>query len=156
MLITSVQVFLGRPRQWRPVRLSFWTFFSPSIATIYMAVPSELAGADYLCQIVKLHPLQEIFRVDLVLGGCLHGVWSSWRTNCKIFLKKWWEISRRWGQAGALWICPMWHSILWWKGIHNQHLRINSPWGNRRVAPTPASPYPLWPLSLVCHLLGHH
>ena len=136
----QTQVSGANPSSWVPERMTggWW------------------GGLAMFCQIVKLHPLQEIFRVDLDLGGCLHGVWSSWRTNCKIFLKKWWEISRRWGQAGALWICPMWHSILWWKGIHNQHLRINSPWGNRRVAPTPASPYPLWPLSLVCHLLGHH
>ena len=34
----------------------------------YMAVPSELADVEYLCQIAKLHPLQEILQADLVLG----------------------------------------------------------------------------------------
>ena len=38
----------------------------------YMAVPSESAGAQYLCQITKLYPLQEILRADLVLRDTAH------------------------------------------------------------------------------------
>ena len=34
-----------------------------------MAVPSELVGVEYLCQMIKLHPLQEILWAYLVLGG---------------------------------------------------------------------------------------
>ena len=64
MLITSVQVLLRQPQQRPPVGLSFWT-----IAMLYMAVSSESAGVEYLCQIVNLHPLQEISAADLVLGG---------------------------------------------------------------------------------------
>ena len=58
MSITSVQVLLGCPQPWPPVGLTFC-----------MAVPSESVGPEYLCQIFKLHPLQEIMWADLVLGG---------------------------------------------------------------------------------------
>ena len=34
-----------------------------------MAVPSESAGVEYPCQIINLHPLHDILRADLVLGG---------------------------------------------------------------------------------------
>ena len=34
-----------------------------------MAVPAEWVGAEYPCQIVKLHSVQENLRADLVLGG---------------------------------------------------------------------------------------
>ena len=37
----------------------------------------------------------------------------------------------RWWRAEAHWICPMRHGILWWNRIHNWHLRINSPQGNK-------------------------
>ena len=74
--------------------------------------------------------------------------WRSWRENCTLFLWRWWEMSGSWGRAGAHWICPMWHGILWWKLVHNCHQRIS-----RRMAPTQTSFYPRWPLSLVCHLL---
>ena len=82
-----------------------------------------------------------------------HWAWHSWHTNCKLFLWRWWEMSGRWEQAGAHWICPMWHGLLWWYWVHNCHLRKSSLQGNRRMAPPQASPDPLWPLSLVCHLL---
>ena len=39
------------------------------IASFYRALPSESARVEYLCQIVKLHPIWEIFRVDLVHSG---------------------------------------------------------------------------------------
>ena len=46
-----------------------------------MAVASELAGAEYLRQIVSLYCLQEILRADLVHGGdsatvSQHKFWS--------------------------------------------------------------------------------
>ena len=44
-------------------------FLQSTIATFYMAVPSVLAGAEYLYKIVKLHPLLEILRADLILDG---------------------------------------------------------------------------------------
>ena len=70
MSITSVQVFSGRPRPRLPIDgIEFLDFLQPTIATFYMAVPSESTGAEYLCQIIKLHPLHEILRADLVLGG---------------------------------------------------------------------------------------
>ena len=80
----------------------------------YMAVPSESACAEILCQIFKLHPLQEVLRADLVLGDdaahplnhslvitlqamqvvlklgprfCLQGTWHSWHMNCRINLQ---------------------------------------------------------------------
>ena len=65
MLITSVWDSLGGHS---PGRLwsEFLDFLSPTIAMFYMTVPSESAVADYLYQIVKLHPLQEKLRADLV------------------------------------------------------------------------------------------
>ena len=46
-------------------------FLQTTIATsyMYMAVPSESVSVVCLCQIVKLHHLQEILQADLVLGG---------------------------------------------------------------------------------------
>ena len=80
----------------------------------------------------------------------LHVAWRSWHTNFKHFICRWWEISGRWGPALAHWICPN----------ATRHLVMeastqppSSPQGNRRMAPPQASLYPLWPLSLVCHLL---
>ena len=35
-------------------------FLQPTIATFNMSVPSESVGAEHLCQIIKLHSLQEI------------------------------------------------------------------------------------------------
>ena len=49
--------------------IEFPDFPWPTIATLYMAVPSDSVGTEYLCQIVKLHSLQEILWTDLVLGG---------------------------------------------------------------------------------------
>ena len=49
----------------------------------------------------------------------LHVAWPSWHMNCRHFLCRWGEISGRWGRAGAQWICPMRHGILWWKQVHN-------------------------------------
>ena len=66
MLITSVQVFFGRPRP-RP-HVGFLDFFQSTTAAFYMAVIFELAGAEYLCQIVKQHPFQKILWADLVIG----------------------------------------------------------------------------------------
>ena len=45
----------------------------------------------------------------------------NWRTNCKLFLRSWWEMNGRWGRTGAHWICPMRHNILWWKRVHNNN-----------------------------------
>ena len=65
MSITSVQVFLrGHDLLWDWV-----SGLSSIIATFYMAVRPQSAGAECLCQIVKLHPLQEILWADLVLGA---------------------------------------------------------------------------------------
>ena len=62
MSITSVQVLLGWPRPRPPVGLSFWTFFNqPSLRSTW---PCHLSR-----QIIKLHPLQEILRANLILGG---------------------------------------------------------------------------------------
>ena len=120
----------------------WWVSVKPSArqssTTFYMAVPSQSAGDEYLCQITKLHPLQEILWADLVLGcdtahpsnhnsvialrevrivvvWCprLHYAWYPWLMNCKLFRWKWWGISRRWWWAGARWMCPMRHGILW-------------------------------------------
>ena len=49
--------------------IEFLDFLQPTITTFYIVVPSEPAGAEYLCQIIKLRPIQEIFRADIVLGG---------------------------------------------------------------------------------------
>ena len=49
--------------------IEFLNFLQPTIAMFYMAVSSVSAGAEYLCQIVKLHPLKEILQADLVLVG---------------------------------------------------------------------------------------
>ena len=46
--------------------------------------------------------------------GCrfpLHGAWHSWRTNCKLFHLRWWEMSGKWIWAVAYWISSMRHSI---------------------------------------------
>ena len=108
---------------------------------------------------------QEIWQADMVLGGdttypadhslvivlqamqVRYGRWhAAWGcTNYKLFLRRWWEVGGRFGCTGAHWICPMQHSILQWKQVHNCQLRISSPQGNRRMAPPQASPYPLWP-----------
>ena len=58
-----------------------------------------------------------------------------------------------WGWAGARWIYTMWHCILWCKRVHSRHPRMSSPQVSRRMAPPQASPFPLWPLTLVYHLL---
>ena len=50
-------------------RIELLDFLQPTIATFYMAVPSELAGVEYLCEMVKLNPLQDILLADLVLGA---------------------------------------------------------------------------------------
>ena len=50
-------------------RIQFLDFLQPSVTTFDTAMPSELMGAEYLLQIVNLHPLQEILWADLVLGG---------------------------------------------------------------------------------------
>ena len=42
-------------------------------------------------------------------------------------------MSRRWGWAGAHWICLIWYGILWSKRVHNRQLRICSPQGSRRM-----------------------
>ena len=51
-----------------PCGIEFLDFLQPTIATFYMVMPSKSAGAEYLCQIVKLHPLQKILQADLVIG----------------------------------------------------------------------------------------
>ena len=50
-------------------RIELLDFLQPTIATFYMAAPSELAGVEYLCEMVKLNPLQDILLADLVLGA---------------------------------------------------------------------------------------
>ena len=52
-----------------PCGIEFLDFLMPTIATFYMAVPPELVSAEYLCQIVKVRPLQKILWADLVLAG---------------------------------------------------------------------------------------
>ena len=91
---------------------------------------------------VELHPLQEILPIGLVLGGdTAHPVNHSQLlcckqcrsdkigalVNCELFLCRWWEMSGKWGWAGAHWICPMWHRIFWRKRVYNHHPRISSP-----------------------------
>ena len=49
--------------------IEFLDFLQPTIDMFFMVMPSESVGVEYLCQIIKLHPLQEILRADLVLGG---------------------------------------------------------------------------------------
>ena len=90
----------------------------------------------------------------------LHKSWCSWCTNCKLFLWRWWEISRRWGGMSSLnlpqtndSISSASDGILRRKWVHNHHLRISNPGGNRRMTPPKAPSNPLWALPLVCHLL---
>ena len=49
--------------------IEFLDCLQPTIATSYMAVTFESVGAEYLCQIVKLHHSKEILQADLVIGG---------------------------------------------------------------------------------------
>ena len=49
--------------------IEFLGFIQPTIATYHTPVPSESAGAKYLCQIIKQHPLQGVLHADMVLGG---------------------------------------------------------------------------------------
>ena len=49
--------------------IEFLYFLQLTIAKFHMAMPFDSTGAEYLCQIIKLHPFQEILRADLVFGG---------------------------------------------------------------------------------------
>ena len=49
--------------------IEFRDYLQPTITTFYMAVS---IGAEYFCQIINLHPLQENLWADLVLGGYQH------------------------------------------------------------------------------------
>ena len=71
------------------------------------------------------------------VGAQISLAWSSWCKDYKFFLLRSWGISGRWGRTGA----------------SSQPPPEDSPRGNRSMAPPQASPYLLWPLSLVCHLL---
>ena len=181
MQITSVQVFLlGYYAGQGHHLLTDWVSGLSSFThhNVLHGCAICVGGCGVPCQIVKLHPLQEILWADLVLG-CdtahpvdygsvivlqanqtrlkprfhLYGTRCSWRMNCKVFLWRWWEVSGRWGWTGAHKIGPIWHGILWRKRVRNPHLGTSSPRGIRRMTPPQASPCPLWPMSLVCHLL---
>ena len=69
MSITFVHFFFGATPATIHSGTEFLGFLYPSIATFYMATPSETAGAEYLYQIARLYPLQEILPGELVLGG---------------------------------------------------------------------------------------
>ena len=129
-------------------------------------MPSESASAEYLCQIVKLHPLQEILRTELVLGDdTVHPANHNWVIALQpMLIRKDWGLGlacmehgapvaqivnspsgvvgneRGWGRAGAHWICSLRHSILWRKRVHSRHLRISSPRDNRIMESPQASP----------------
>ena len=63
MSITYVQVFLRRPRPGPPGVLGFSTLIGhPSLRSVWLCM-----GVEHICQMIKLHPLQEIWRADLVL-----------------------------------------------------------------------------------------
>ena len=47
--------------------IEFLDFPQPTITSFDMAMPSDSTGAEYLVEIVKLQPLQEILRFDLVV-----------------------------------------------------------------------------------------
>ena len=47
--------------------IEFLDFLQPTFASFYMTMSSESAGVEYLCQIVKLHPIQKILRAEFVL-----------------------------------------------------------------------------------------
>ena len=120
-------------------------------------------GAEYLLQIAELHPVKEILWTDLFRSGdtahtadhspvVVLQVMQSGDVmvqvplpcKCKLFLWRWWELSGRWGWAGAHWIFPMWHGFLWWHRVHSRHPRIISPQCSRRMEPPQSSPFPLW------------
>ena len=86
----------------------------------------------------------------------LHGAQRSGRTNYTLCPWRWWETRWERGRTGAYWICTKWYGILWWKRFHICPLRMISHRGNRWMAPPQASPYPMWPVSLVIHLLVWH
>ena len=78
----------------------------------------------------------------------LHGAWHSWHTNCKVFLWGWCEMSGSWGRVGAHKFAPCDTA-----SCDSSEFTTTNPQGNRGMAPPQASPDPLWPLSLVYHLL---
>ena len=162
------------------VVIEFLDLLQSTTTSFDMPMPFDLTDAEYPLQIVELQPPQEILWADLAHGGdtelsvdhspviacwgnmdqmrlglrfSLHGTWCSLCTNCKHYIRGWWGMSGRWRLAGARWICPTWHAILWWLRIHNRHLWISSPQCNRRMTPPTASFLPLRPPALVCHLL---
>ena len=49
--------------------IEFLDFIQAIIAEFYMVVPSESECTEFLCQVIKLHPLHEILWADLVFGG---------------------------------------------------------------------------------------
>ena len=177
MPIISVQVLLGQPRPRPPVGWGIQTFFSQPL--LRSTWPCHLT---WWCVVTlpdfQVDTLQEILGADVVLGGntapqqiiaqSLHcRQWKSDEFGAQVSLA--WSMAllvhrlqniplmvkgNEWGlRTRANQICSMPPGILWWKWVHNCHLRINSPRGNKWMAPPQASPYQLWPLSLVCHLL---
>ena len=100
--------------------------------TFNMAMPSESMDVEYLLQIVKLYHFKRSCKLtwSLVVPPqiqciiawslrcrqcrseefgprfCLHAAWCYWHTNCKLFFWGWWEMSGRWGWAGAHYIAP--------------------------------------------------
>ena len=102
-----------------------------------MAVPSELEGDKYLCQIVKLYTTQQMLRADLVLGGdtaypadhrpvialqamqIRRGMGSGFAcTNRKLCLWMWWDMSGV--KDGQDWIWAIQHSFLVMEVISQQ------------------------------------
>ena len=159
--------------------IEFLDFLWPTIATSYITVPSESAYVECLCQIVKLHPLHVILWAELIHDGddAAHPADHSLVIVLQAVLTRWDRgpgfACMGHGTPGIQIVnfsCgnerevgtdmrslnsphPMRHDILGWKRVPNHHLRISSPRGSRTVALPQAYFFPLWPLSLVCHLL---
>ena len=122
MLITSVQVFFGQPRQRPHADLSFWTFSNqPSLRSTWschmgrwvqstFARSSRCILSDRSCELTwSLAVTPHIQRIIAWSLRFRH----SWHTNCKSFLWRRWEMSGRWGWAGARWICPRRQWFFW-------------------------------------------
>ena len=82
----------------------------------------------------------------------LHGAWHSWRMNCKFFLWGRWERAAvRTGRSSLNLPHANRHLVI--GASSNRYLKTSHSLSKIRMTPSQSSPCPLWPLSLVCHLL---
>ena len=105
-------------------------FFQPAITAFCMAMPYESTSAECLPQIVELHPLRETLRVDLTFKLVVtlhisrsfpgHHIVAGDGDQMRLARVSLPDSARGdgvsgVGLAGAHWIHPMWHGLLWWK-----------------------------------------